>query len=303
MKAQEAPKETPKLKLKFGGQKHDDTPSGSVDTEALNRQQDHVRAASTTQPPESNGQANDQSRNVPPKPADTAQVSTEKSDGKPDERSGQVNGVKRELSHGHSPAPGASKLNGVGDHADLNAGATAGTTANSTSQVARSSPHPVVNGSASGNQSAGSTNNTRLRPPGKGISDALITNLNIRTHPDLDAPQKLDYDLPASATHIQQSVTIALSRRQWRLLISPTLSSSLSQRPSKTFVTCNNRRLQALPQADPDQRQPVYEHKLMPGTNTIEVEVIAGMPRGTPKAGTGPDIELEKFTVFAHYQQ
>lgn len=41
----------------------------------------------------------------------------------------------------------------------------------------------------------------------------------------------------------------------------------------------------------------------MPGTNTIEVEVIAGLPRGAPKTGSGPEIELEKYIVFVHYMQ
>ncbi len=68
-------------------------------------------------------------------------------------------------------------------------------------------------------------------------------------------------------------------------------------------MTCNNRRVQALAQQELDQRRPVFEHKLIPGTNTIELEVIAGLPRGAPKTGSGSEIEIEKFTVFAHYQQ
>ena len=74
------------------------------------------------------------------------------------------------------------------------------------------------------------------------------------------------------------------------------------QRPSKTFVTCNNRRQQALPQRDLDQIRPLYEHMLSPGVNTIEVEVIAGLPRGAPKSGTGSDIEIEKTMLFVHLQ-
>lgn len=74
-------------------------------------------------------------------------------------------------------------------------------------------------------------------------------------------------------------------------------------RPSKTFVTCSNRRQQALPQETLDQSHPVYETRLQPGMNTIEVEVIAGLPRGAPKTGSGPEIELEKITVYVHWLQ
>lgn len=38
----------------------------------------------------------------------------------------------------------------------------------------------------------------------------------------------------------------------------------------------------------------------MPGVNRIEVEMIAGSPRGAPKTGPGQDIELEKITVFVN---
>ena len=48
--------------------------------------------------------------------------------------------------------------------------------------------------------------------------------------------------------------------------------------------------------------RPVYEHILSQGVNTIEVEVIAGLPRGAPKTGSGSDIEIEKITLFIHVQ-
>lgn len=38
----------------------------------------------------------------------------------------------------------------------------------------------------------------------------------------------------------------------------------------------------------------------MPGVNRIEVEMIAGPPRGAPKTAPGQDIELEKITVFVN---
>lgn len=73
------------------------------------------------------------------------------------------------------------------------------------------------------------------------------------------------------------------------------------QRPYRVFVTVNNSRIVANPQRpeESDARKPLYEHRVMPGMNRIEVEMVAGMPRGVPKIGTGPELEIEKVTVFA----
>ena len=52
---------------------------------------------------------------------------------------------------------------------------------------------------------------------------------------------------------------------------------------------------------DTDQRRPIYEARVLPGiVNRIEVEVVAGPPRGAPKVGSGQEIEIEKTTIFAH---
>lgn len=134
-------------------------------------------------------------------------------------------------------------------------------------------------------------------------TDALITKLNISNHPDMVAPRPFNLDIPASPHSTRQSLTITLPHTHQYLRIAPTLSPSLMQRPSKTIVTCNNRRQQALPQRELDQMRPLYDHVLSAGMNTIEVEVIAGQSRGASKAGSGPDIEIEKFTVFVHYQR
>ena len=75
------------------------------------------------------------------------------------------------------------------------------------------------------------------------------------------------------------------------------------QRPSKTLVTCNNRRLQPLALRDPDQLRPVYDCMLTSALNMIEVEVIAGLPRGALRTGSESDIENEKVTIFAYLQQ
>ena len=73
-------------------------------------------------------------------------------------------------------------------------------------------------------------------------------------------------------------------------------------RPSKTIVSCGNSRLEPI-RGEADPRRPVYETRLLPGVNSIEVEIIAGPPRGAPKVGSGQDIEFEKFSIFVHLQK
>ena len=51
---------------------------------------------------------------------------------------------------------------------------------------------------------------------------------------------------------------------------------------------------------DVDPRRPLYDVRVMPGVNRIDVEMIAGPPRGAPKVGPGQDIELEKTTIFVN---
>lgn len=111
-------------------------------------------------------------------------------------------------------------------------------------------------------------------------------------------------DIPASATRSQQSITLTLPVTHYFLRITPTVSSSLMHRPSKIVVSCGTTRLHQIPQTgEPDIRRPVYETRVNPGVNAIEVEVIAGPPRGAPKVGSGQEIEFEKFTVFVHLQK
>lgn len=74
------------------------------------------------------------------------------------------------------------------------------------------------------------------------------------------------------------------------------------QRPHKIFVTVNNSRIVPTPQRpdELDPRKSLYEHRVIPGMNRIEVEIVAGTPRGASKMGTGPELEVEKITIFAH---
>jgi hypothetical protein len=136
-----------------------------------------------------------------------------------------------------------------------------------------------------------------------GASDAMITNLTIATHPGLNISRHFRMDLPPSDSMTQQSITINLPHTHYYLQIKPTIAASLLERQHKLFVTSGTNRLHAMPTIPGhavDPRNPLFEARLLPGVNKIEVELIAALPRGAPKPASGQDVELEKITVFAN---
>ena len=129
----------------------------------------------------------------------------------------------------------------------------------------------------------------------------MITNLGFASHPGLNISRHFRMDLPASATLTQQSITVNLPAMYYYVQIKPVISPSLLERQHKVFVTCGSR-LHALPviQGQPiDHRNSVYDARLHPGVNRIEVEIIAALPKGT-KPINGLDYEIEKITIFAN---
>ncbi|KAL8803408.1 MAG: hypothetical protein Q9182_003206 [Xanthomendoza sp. 2 TL-2023] len=131
---------------------------------------------------------------------------------------------------------------------------------------------------------------------------ALITNLSISTHAGLKIDKHFHLDVSPSPTTTQQSITITLPSSYYFLQLVPTISANVMHRPYRTFVTVNNNRIASTPQRpdESDAKKPLYECRVGLGMNRIDLEFVAGLPRGAPKVGTGPDLEIEKITVFAH---
>ena len=129
-----------------------------------------------------------------------------------------------------------------------------------------------------------------------------MPNLTVATHPALKINNRLHLDIPPSNAATQQSVTFNLPKTHYCLQVTPTLASNLAYRQSKVFVTVNNQRLSPTPMKpeDADPRRPLYDFRVVPGVNRIEIEVIAGPPRGAPKIGVGQDIEIERVTMFVN---
>ena len=133
-------------------------------------------------------------------------------------------------------------------------------------------------------------------------ADALISNLSVSSHPMLRIGRPFRLELPPSAKLTQQSVTVNLPSAHTYLRIIPTISSNVTNRQSKIFVTASGQRLNPLPPIPnySDPNKPMYDVRLMPGMNRIEVEMVAGPLRGTPKVGTGPDVDSEKISLYVN---
>ncbi|OBT55789.1 hypothetical protein VE04_04289 [Pseudogymnoascus sp. 24MN13] len=147
------------------------------------------------------------------------------------------------------------------------------------------------------------TFDSKWRLPGKDASDSMITNLHLSTHPGLHLTRHFHMDLPPSPTMTQQSITINLPHTHYYLQIKPTIANSLMERQHKLFVTSGTQRLVAMPQVPGqpiDHKNPLFEARLLPGVNRIEVELIAALPKGASRAAIGQEVELEKITIFAN---
>lgn len=134
-------------------------------------------------------------------------------------------------------------------------------------------------------------------------SDAMITNVSLATHPALNLLKHFRMDLPPSPTMAQQSITITLPNTHYYLQVKPTIAASLRERQYKLFVTSGTQRLQALPTIPGhpiDPQHPLFEARLLPGVNRIDIELIAALPKGAAKGPNAQDVELEKITIFAN---
>jgi len=131
----------------------------------------------------------------------------------------------------------------------------------------------------------------------------MITNLSLSTHPGLNLTRHFRMDVPPSPTLAHQSITINLPASHYYLQIKPTIAASLFDRQHKLFVTSGNTRLHALPTIPGhgvDSRTPLFEARILPGVSKIDIEIIAALPKGTPRPPNGQDAEMEKITVFVN---
>lgn len=122
----------------------------------------------------------------------------------------------------------------------------------------------------------------------------------------------------------QQSITLSLPGTHSSIQIKPFVPVAQTQRPWRLFVTVNNTRIsevyqpptqqQSNPDSSPEKQQqqqqprekghPLFEARLQPGVNRIDVEVVAGTApmqvRGQPPPKERDTVEMEKCTIFVN---
>lgn len=264
------------------GSKASPAPGVSVDNEALARQKQMVQASA-------NGHQTPQPQQPPSR--STSQVPTvEKPESSP------AGAVKTEKSVGPSPALPAAKLASAAPEARLSPLPSA---VMPPPRLPSGSPHPAALPVPIPAPPPRTfvDDFTRSKP----VTEALLMNLNISTHPQLNQTRPFRLDIPPSPDFTHQSLTVMLPPSQYYLQITPTVSQQLSSgRQYKLFVTVNGARV--TPSSKPimngdvismTERKSVYDTALSPGVNRIEIEIVA-------VTGRGGGLETEKVSVFAN---
>ena len=150
-----------------------------------------------------------------------------------------------------------------------------------------------------------------------GITQALIPKITIGTAPSLHLPKPFKLTIPANKTKAIQSVTVNLPPSHSHIHIVPYLPVALDGRPYRTFYTLNGKPHSEILRAPPmpgingaarayegpkKKGEPLYDAKLNPGINRIEIEVIAEKDRkGEPESKDPKDqVEIEKCIIFVN---
>ncbi|KAL2184402.1 hypothetical protein L209DRAFT_757879 [Thermothelomyces heterothallicus CBS 203.75] len=142
----------------------------------------------------------------------------------------------------------------------------------------------------------------KYRAPGRGVADALLLSVLIRTHPTLVIDPKFRLEIPAHPKEAHQNLTTHIPATHSRLQLIPRLAPFEQQgRQYRMFVTVNGQTIGRAPPvpADDDPLPPnpiVFDLVLQPVTNIIAVTVIASLPKGQ-RLPNGADCEVEKLVL------
>ncbi|KAF5123864.1 Protein polybromo-1 [Metarhizium anisopliae] len=141
----------------------------------------------------------------------------------------------------------------------------------------------------------------RLRAPGKGIKDALISRLRIQLHPSMQPGDPVLLDVLPLPHEMQQSGTVNVPPIMNRIFIVPMLPDLLQDRQYSLWVLIDKQPLKPCHQPIPNQlpQERAFDVMLHPGVNVIEAHLIAAIPRHERVPG-GPEVELEVFTAYVN---
>lgn len=151
------------------------------------------------------------------------------------------------------------------------------------------------------------------------VDDALIPKIRLNTHPALNLPKPWSMDIRAHKQKSSHSVTLILSPTCSYIQIIPYVPIALTNRLYRLFVSVNGNKtfeVNRTPvtagingsstnsgyEGGKKKGEPVYEAKLLPGVNRLEVEIVAEKDRkGRPESKDPKEqVDIEKCTIFLH---
>ncbi|EED15997.1 polybromo-1, putative [Talaromyces stipitatus ATCC 10500] len=143
-----------------------------------------------------------------------------------------------------------------------------------------------------------------FRKPNEDVSDALIKNLTIKSHPSLGPHPKFCLSIPASPVVRQQSAVVSIPTSQSFLSLSLSILPNTAQRRTKLVALFGPQRapLAPLPQSTPSELG--YDIRLPPGLTKLDFQMVSLRTRGHEAVngnshGNGPDKKsFERLTVF-----
>ncbi|KAJ9192076.1 hypothetical protein DTO164E3_6741 [Paecilomyces variotii] len=311
-----------RLTLRLPGQKSDGTPKDertqpgvTVDSEALKRQQELVRAGSNGQDIDARSTPSTRNlrRNGSPKLGARFQIPPERrgSSSAPSPARSTTTAVKSEGQAVASPNLAAVQSR---EDSQESMRPAAGTTIPLASQSTVLSPPDLAPPNVTGSPSIPVDQPAYLKVPqnvsfdsiwegrDRSLANALLTNVSVFTHPSLELRKALKLDIPPSAVGLQQSITINLPSTHNYLLIRPTTVEETPQRQIKLVASVGSQKI-PLPvhTRPPGSSAPVYEVRLNRGVTRVDLEVVAGPSRTVSRNGPpGTDIEYERLTIFFH---
>ncbi|KAF2467407.1 Bromodomain-containing protein [Lindgomyces ingoldianus] len=323
------------------------TPSVIVDNEALLRQQRHVQESmngTRSSRPSSSGKVQTPlassnpfsgpkgaSSSVPP-----LSLSQSRTAGSPPAVNGIKNDVQSPALNSIRPASTASDSQSQRLSVPAQTPHPVMPPPRSMSRPASGSPHPTGPiGQQTGSYSQYTTSNYYVPPttphfenlrkaPLKSIDEALIPKITLTTHPALNLPKPFFISIPAHKEKTSHSITISLASSHSYLQIVPHIPVALTNRLYRLFVIVNGNKtfeVNRVPvtagingnsiaagfEGGKKKGEPLFEAKLSPGVNRIEVEAIAEKDKKTAGKTEGRDgkdpkeqVEVEKCTIFVH---
>ncbi|KAL1960755.1 hypothetical protein VTO42DRAFT_6585 [Malbranchea cinnamomea] len=276
----------------------------TVDSEALRRQQELVRAGSSgLEPPSQTPSRNLRSRSGSG-PRTRATSSASRLSQAPGGPSPLADNIKPEMSAPQTPnlAAIAAQPRANGTPATPLSHLPQETIGEAATQPA--APSPSLQGAQTRAQSSQAAD-TKQSNLSRDIRQALIRNINIST-PFVPEPRRLVFNIPPSPNSLTQTVTINLPSSHHVISILTTAAASSLQRQTGLSVSVEKEKVNPnspqSPVPNTDAFLQRYDVRLGTGITRIDVDMVAAPGRGLAHLSflRGPGVQCERVTIFAN---